>query len=91
MCVAPHGVTVEKRRMTPMLPLLAALMLAAAPLRADPLARAFDLAAQGQWPEAATLVAPLGPVAADILEWQRLRAGQGTLTDYERFLSRHPD
>ena len=77
--------------MTRMLSLLAALMLAAAPLRADPLARAFDLAAQGQWPEAAAAVAPLGPVAADIVEWQRLRAGQGTLTDYERFLSRRPD
>jgi soluble lytic murein transglycosylase len=74
-----------------MVSLLAALMLAAAPLRADPLARAFDLAAQGQWPAAAEVVAPLGPVAADIVEWQRLRAGEGTLTDYEAFLTRRPD
>lgn len=77
--------------MTRMLSLLAALILAAAPLRADPLARAFDLAAQGQWSAAAEAVVPLGPVAADIVEWQRLRAGDGTLTDYERFLSRRAD
>lgn len=77
--------------MTRMLALLLAAMLAAAPLRADPLARAFDLAAQGQWPVAAEAVAALGPVAADIVEWQRLRAGEGTLTDYERFLSRRTD
>jgi soluble lytic murein transglycosylase len=74
-----------------MLALLLAAMLLAAPLRADPLARAFDLAAQGQWAAAAEAVAPLGPVAADIVEWQRLRAGDGTLTDYERFLSRRGD
>ena len=77
--------------MTRKLALLLAAILAAAPLHADPLARAFDLAAQGQWTAAAEAVAPLGPVAADIVEWQRLRAGDGTLTDYERFLARRAD
>ena len=70
---------------------LAALMLAAPPLRSDPVARAFDMAAQGDWQGAAAMVAPLGPVAADLVEWQRLRAGNGTLGDYEGFLARRPD
>jgi soluble lytic murein transglycosylase len=32
-----------------------------------------------------------GPIGADVIEWQRLRAGDGLLGDYETFLARHPD
>ncbi|MDN5786621.1 lytic transglycosylase domain-containing protein [Pseudorhodobacter sp.] len=41
------------------------------------------------WTAALALV-PSG-VAHDIIEWQRLRAGEGYLGDYESFLQRHPD
>ncbi len=38
----------------------------------------------------AALRAPDG-VGREIVEWQRLRAGQGTLGDYESFIATHPD
>ncbi|OYW61835.1 MAG: lytic transglycosylase [Rhodobacterales bacterium 12-65-15] len=38
----------------------------------------------------ALAVAPAG-VGVDIVEWQRLRAGQGSFAEYEGFLARHPD
>lgn len=50
------------------------------------------VAAQAQdWPAAATAVKVAGPVATDVIEWQRLRASVGTLSDYEAFLARRPD
>lgn len=57
----------------------------------DPLRAAFDRAAQRDWAGAAALAEPLGPVARDVIEWQRLRAGEGALGDYETFLSRRAD
>lgn len=57
----------------------------------DPLALALGEAARRDWPAALAAVAPAGPVAADIIEWMRLRAGEGTLTEYEAFLQRRPD
>lgn len=47
------------------------------------------LAANGDW-AAALAVAPSG-VGRDLVEWQRLRAGDGLLTEYEAFLKRRPD
>lgn len=49
------------------------------------------LADQQDWPEAAATAQAAGPLGADIIEWQRLRAGQGLLGEYEDFLARHPD
>lgn len=48
-------------------------------------------AGRANWPEATRLAAQSSPVGADIIEWQRLRAGEGTLTEYEAFLARRPD
>jgi soluble lytic murein transglycosylase len=45
------------------------------------------------WAGAAAAVAPVGGVAADLIEWQRLRDGDETarLGDYEAFLARRSD
>ena len=50
---------------------------------------ALDLAAGKDW-DGALAVAPAG-VGQDVVEWQRLRAGEGKLGEYEAFLDRHPD
>ncbi|MGV8988208.1 MAG: transglycosylase SLT domain-containing protein [Cypionkella sp.] len=48
--------------------------------------------ANGQdWEGAAAAAMSAGTVGADLIEWQRLRAGDGLLGDYETFLSRRPD
>lgn len=82
-------------RLAPLALALAPLLLAlavAAPVRAD------DAAAMRQvlnriyakdW-AAATAAAP-HEVARDLVAWHRLRAGDGTLGDYESFLQRRPD
>ncbi|RRH73508.1 lytic transglycosylase domain-containing protein [Falsigemmobacter faecalis] len=57
----------------------------------DPLAEALAAASLRDWDGAKTAVTEAGPVAADVIEWMRLRAGEGTLTDYEAFLQRRPD
>lgn len=49
------------------------------------------LADQQDWPEAMATAQGAGALGADIIEWQRLRAGQGLLGEYEDFLARHPD
>ncbi len=75
-------------------PLLLALMLALAPParggEGDALRAARAAAAQNDWPAAAAAARGAGAVGADIVEWMRLRAGEGTLTDYESFLARRP-
>ncbi|KMW59639.1 Soluble lytic murein transglycosylase precursor [Candidatus Rhodobacter oscarellae] len=43
------------------------------------------------WDDARRLASLEGPVAVDIIEWQRLRAGQGSFEDYQAFLSRNAD
>lgn len=45
--------------------------------------------ARQRWPEA-LLTAPAG-IGQDIIMWERLRAGEGDLGEYESFLQRHPD
>lgn len=50
---------------------------------------ALRLAAGQNWP-AAMAAAPSG-TARDIILWQKLRMGEGSLGEYEDFLSRHPD
>lgn len=53
------------------------------------LTRALAAADARDWTGA--VAAAQGAVAADIVQWLRLRAGEGTLADYEAFLARRPD
>ncbi len=54
------------------------------------LARALDAVDAGDWGLARSIAATTGdPVAADLVEWHRLRAGLGKLSEYEDFLSRN--
>ena len=50
---------------------------------------ALELAAKEDW-DGALAVAPSG-VGRDVIEWQRLRAGEGRLGEYEDFLARRAD
>ena len=50
---------------------------------------ALELAAKEDWAGALS-VAPSG-VGRDVIEWQRLRAGDGRLGEHEEFLARRPD
>jgi len=64
----------------------------ATPARADAasdLRAALTLAGSRDW-DRALATAPAG-VARDVIEWQRLRAGDGLLGEYEAFLMRRPD
>jgi soluble lytic murein transglycosylase len=64
----------------------------ATPARADAagdLRTALAAAAARDWDKALGL-APAG-VAQDVIEWQRLRAGDGFLGEYEDFLARRSD
>jgi len=77
-------------RIRPALILFVTLAGLAAPAGAqDGLAAALRLAAVPDW-DGARAAAPAG-VAQDLVEWHRLRAGDGTLTEYEAFVARHPD
>lgn len=80
----------------PRRPLWLALALAAflAPSPALPdtvqaMKTALEVAAGKDW-DGALAVAPAG-VGRDVVDWQRLRAGEGRLGDYEAFLARRPD
>lgn len=59
--------------------------------RPRPLGWAMEAMRDGNWEVAATLAARDGPVAADVIEWHRLRAGGGTYADLVAFLDRRPD
>ncbi len=52
---------------------------------------AMKLADRQDWDGATTAAETAGQVGADVVEWARLRAEQGTLGEYESFLQRHPD
>jgi len=65
--------------------------LAADPSEISALRDAQGLADQNDWPAATARAQEAGAMGADIIEWQRLRAGEGLLGDYEAFLSRHRD
>ena len=74
--------------------LLAALVLLALPLRADEagaLREALALGAAKDWTAAVRVAEGAGPVGADVVEWMRLRAGDGLLNEYEDFLKRRAD
>lgn len=86
-----------KRRLRAQLgPLALSMILALAvvpPAQADTassLKTALAAVAQQDWAGASAALTP-GSVAGDIVEWHRLRAGEGRLGDYESFLARRPD
>ena len=55
-------------------------------------ARALDGAKAGDWPAAeARAERAAGPLGADIIEWLRLREGNGVWTEFRDFLSRNGD
>ena len=56
-----------------------------------PLASALDAARAGNWDNARALAVRAGAPAPDLVEWQRLRAGIGTLPEAQAFLARNPD
>lgn len=58
---------------------------------AGALRRALDLVGAKNWTEAVEAAKASGPVGQDIIEWHRLRAGEGLLGDYESFLARRGD
>ena len=54
--------------------------------------RAALIAAQGRdWAGAAQMAARSGPVAQAVVDWYRLRAGQGSFADYARFAADYGD
>lgn len=71
--------------------MLFAWSVAALAERPRPLAWAFDAMRAGHWDTAARLAARDGPVAADIIEWHRLRTRRGSYAEVTAFLERRPD
>lgn len=73
---------------------LAALLFVATAVRADdPAAFRAALAAANakDWPVAMAQGRRAGPLAAAVIEWERLRAGKGGFDEYVRFVDRYPD
>ncbi|MBL3559827.1 lytic transglycosylase domain-containing protein [Rhodovulum sulfidophilum] len=74
--------------------ILAFLISLASPVCAadqSALAKAMVAVRADRWAEARQLARPAGQVALDIVEWRRLRAGEGRLEEYRAFLARNPD
>lgn len=59
--------------------------------RPRPLGWAIEAMRAGNWDSARQLAARDGQVAADVIEWHRLRAGRGTYEQVMAFLDRRPD
>ena len=55
------------------------------------LADALQLADQQNWDAAEASAQQAGPLGPEIIEWDRLRGGDGAFSDYVTFLRRHPD
>ena len=55
------------------------------------LTQALRLATARDWTAAGDHARASGPLAVEIVTWQRLRAGQGQFDEYQGFLLRHPD
>lgn len=71
---------------------LAALPAAAySPKEINALQTAQRLADHQDWEGAQAAAMAAGSVGADLIEWERLRAGAGLLGDYEGFMARRPD
>lgn len=73
---------------------LGLLVWLAVPARADEAAAlrlALDRVAARDWPGAVAAAAGAGALGQDIVEWHRLRSGEGLLGEYEAFLARRAD
>lgn len=55
------------------------------------MSQAMDLVRANSWAEALAAGARAGPIGRDVVEWHRLRAGQGSFDEVMEFLRRHPD
>ncbi|MEK6215937.1 MAG: lytic transglycosylase domain-containing protein, partial [Boseongicola sp.] len=53
--------------------------------------RALVAMRDGSWPAALRTAEGIGPTARDVVEWHRLRAGQGDFDSVQRFLQRRGD
>jgi len=82
------------KRLALLFPLIASLTLPAhgGPSE-DALKRGLAAALAKDWPAATAAVSGVGGIAADLIEWNRLRGGDedARLGDYEAFLASHPD
>jgi peptidoglycan lytic transglycosylase len=58
---------------------------------AGALALAMDAGRADDWDGALKIARPDGPIAVDLIEWQRLRAGLGTASEVTHFLEKRPD
>lgn len=75
-------------------PLLALGLGLAAPAEAEDaahLSRALAAAGMRDWVGAAAEARASGPIAGDLIAWQRLRAGQGSWPEYRDFAARNAD
>lgn len=73
---------------------LAGCWLAAVPALSEDaaaLSRALAAAGASDWPRAEAEAKASGPLAGDIIEWHRLRAGRGDLAEYLGFAARNAD
>ncbi|WP_339114125.1 lytic transglycosylase domain-containing protein [Thioclava sp. GXIMD2076] len=57
----------------------------------EALAQALELADRKDWPAAQDAARHSGMVGFDLIEWERLRAGEGSFRDYADFSARRPD
>lgn len=79
------------------LPAALAVTLLGSPLQAEAgpqaaaLSDALQLASQQNWEAALASARQAGRIGLDLVEWQRLRAGDGAFADYVGFLRAHPD
>ena len=80
-----------KSRFALILTLIFAIASPAVAERPRPLGWAMDAVRSGHWENAARLAQRDGDVAADVVEWHRLRAGHGEYAEIAAFLKRRPD
>lgn len=55
------------------------------------LERGLELMRDGEWDAALAAAGAEGSLPRDIIQWNRLRAGEGTFAEARAFLARHPD
>ena len=80
-----------KSRFALAMTLIFALAAPAVAERPRPLGWAMDAVRSESWKNAARLASRDGDVAADIIEWHRLRSGRGSYENVAAFLKRRPD
>ena len=71
--------------------ILGSLSTTAQNAREAAVADAMGYVIAGDWTKAARAARPAGQVGQDIVEWHRLRAGNGRFSDYSDFLNRRDD